>query len=134
MFCAFLPLPGQMLIVAVLAIAARCNLPISVGLVWVTNPVTFTPMFLFAYRLGAWLLGIDPVFNELDLTWSSLGASFAALWYPLIVGCLVCGWVSGLTLMVIARLLWRLHIIRRWQQRREHRRASAVAPQAKTAL
>lgn len=134
MFCAFIPLPGQMLIVAALAIAARCNLPMSVGLVWVTNPVTFTPMFLFAYRLGAWLLDMDPVFNELDLTWSSLGASFAALWYPLIIGCLVCGWVSGLTLMVVARLLWRLHIIRRWQQRREHRRASAVAPQAKTAL
>lgn len=127
MFCAFIPLPGQMLIVAVLAIAARCNLPLAVALVWVTNPVTFTPMFLFAYRLGAWLLDMDPVFTELDLSWSSLGASFAALWYPLIVGCLVCGWVSGLTLMVIARVLWRLHIIRRWQRRRERRRAHALS-------
>ena len=134
MFCAFLPLPGQMLVVAALAIAMRCNLPIAVGFVWVTNPVTFTPMFLFAYRLGAWLLDMEPVFNELDLSWDSLGASFAALWWPLIIGCLICGWVSGLTLMVVARLLWRLHILRRWQQRRERRRTSAAVREAKTAL
>ena len=127
MFCAFIPLPGQMLVVAVLAMAARCNLPIALGLVWVTNPVTFTPMFLFAYRLGAWLLDMEPVFNELDLTWESLRASFAALWWPLIVGCLICGWVSGLTLMVIARLAWRFHILRRWRQRRERHRAQALS-------
>ena len=128
MFCAFIPLPGQMLIVAALAVAARCNLPIAVGLVWVTNPITFTPMFLFAYRLGAWLLDMDPVFNELDLSWASLRASFAALWWPLIVGCLVCGWVSGLTLMVIARLAWRLHIVRRWRERRERRAKGLARP------
>ncbi len=116
-----------MLIVAVLAIAARCNLPLAVALVWVTNPVTFTPMFLFAYRLGAWLLDMDPVFTELDLSWQSLRASFSALWLPLITGCLVCGWVSGLTLAVIARLTWRLHIVRRWRQRRERRRANALS-------
>lgn len=125
MFCAFIPLPGQMLIVAALAIAARCNLPIAVALVWVTNPVTFTPMFLFAYRLGAWLLDMEPVFNDITLSWEWLSASFAAFWGPLIVGCLVCGWVSGLTLMVIARVTWRFHILRRWQQRRERRRANA---------
>ena len=126
MFCAFIPLPGQMLIVAILAIAARCNLPIALGLVWVTNPVTITPMFLFAYRLGAWLLDMDPVFRDIDLSWQSLGASFAVLWRPLILGSLVCGWVSGLTLAVIARLAWRLHILRRWRQRREQRRGTPL--------
>ena len=126
MFCAFIPLPGQMLVVAVLAIATRCNLPIALTLVWVTNPVTFTPMFLFAYKLGAWLIDMEPVVSELDLSWESLRARFAAVWWPLIIGCLICGWVSGLTLMVIARLVWRLHIVRRWRQRRERRRARAL--------
>ena len=115
-----------MLVVAVLAIATRCNLPIALTLVWVTNPVTFTPMFLFAYKLGAWLIDMEPVVSELDLSWESLRARFAAVWWPLIIGCLICGWVSGLTLMVIARLVWRLHIVRRWRQRRERRRARAL--------
>ena len=132
MFCAFLPFPGQMLVVAALAIATRCNLPMAVALVWVTNPLTFTPMFLFAYRLGAWLLDMEPAFNELDLSWASLRASFAALWWPLIVGCLVCGWVGGLTLMVVARLTWRFHILRRWRQRRRRRRAN-ILPEPETA-
>jgi len=56
LFCAFVPIPAQMLLAAVLAVVFRCNLPMSVGLVWVSNPLTFPPLFYFAYRLGAWLL------------------------------------------------------------------------------
>ena len=37
---AFVPVPGQMLIAALAAVVLRCNLPLSVGLVWITNPLT----------------------------------------------------------------------------------------------
>ena len=40
LFCAFMPVPSQMVLAALLALVARCNLPIAVGLVWVTNPLT----------------------------------------------------------------------------------------------
>ena len=46
--------------------------------------------------------------------------------YPLLFGSLVCGWVSGLTAMVVVRLLWRLHVVRRWKERRKHRQERAV--------
>ena len=127
LFCAFLPVPTQMLVAAVLAILARCNLPIAVSLVWITNPLTFAPMFFFAYKLGAWLLGVETQDVEWELSWSWLGETFVAIWWPLIVGCLVCGWVSGLTGTVVSRTLWRLHVIRRWRQRRERRKAIAAA-------
>ena len=38
MFCAFMPIPFQMVVAASLAVFSRCNLPISVALVWITNP------------------------------------------------------------------------------------------------
>ena len=38
LFVAFMPIPGQTIAAAVLAVLLRCNLPLSVGLVFVTNP------------------------------------------------------------------------------------------------
>lgn len=124
LFCAFLPLPiGQMVVAALLAVLGRCNLPIAVALVWVTNPLTFGPIFYFAYKLGAWLLGIDAAGAGWELSWEWLWQRMREIWWPLLLGSLVCGWVAGLTGSVLARLLWRLHVIRRWRERRATRRA-----------
>ncbi len=129
MFCAFLPVPFQMLIAAVLAVASRCNLPMSVVLVWITNPLTIPPMFYFAYRLGAWLLHVEIEVATIDLSWEWLRTHLGSIGYPLIVGSLVCGWVSGLTAMVFVRIAWRLHVIKRWRARRLQRleRETALA-------
>ncbi len=121
LFCAFLPVPFQMLIAALLAVASRCNLPMSVALVWVTNPITIPPVFYFAYRLGAWLLNMQIEVETIHLTWSWLSTHLGTIGYPLLFGSLVCGWVSGVTAMVIVRIVWRLHVIRRWRERRRKR-------------
>ena len=128
LFCAFMPVPSQMVLAALLAVAARCNLPISVALVWISNPLTIGPMFYFAYKLGAWLLGAEIVTGPWELSWQWFGSSFAAIWWPLTLGCLVCGWVSGVTGAVVSRLLWRFHVIRRWRQRRTRRLPKRVEP------
>lgn len=127
MFSAFLPLPGQTVVAAALAVAARCNLPIALLLVQVTNPLTIPPMFFFAYRLGAWLLGVEAAVTNFELSWAFLSTQLAQLWKPLLLGSLVCGWVSGLTLMVVARLLWRFHVLRRWRERRAAHKARRAA-------
>ncbi len=124
LFCAFLPMPFQMVVAALLAVLARGNVPISVGLVWITNPFTIGPFFFFAYKLGALMLGSDTgglpeamasyETETLYTSWQWLGAQFAAIWRPLILGCLVCGCVSGLIGATAAWLLWPLHVIRRW--------------------
>ena len=123
LFCAFLPVPSQMLVAAVFAVWFRCNLPIAVTLVWITNPLTFPAIFYFAYRLGAWLLNmrleIDTV--RMDLDWWI--GNLDSIAYPILLGALVCGWVAGATGFVLVRVLWRFHAIRRWKERRaRHRR------------
>lgn len=127
LFCAFLPIPFQMVLAAVLAIISRCNLPVSVALVWITNPVTIPPIFYFAYRLGAWLLGTRVEISTVHLGWDWLSTNLPQIGYPLVFGSLVCGWVAGVSGFVIVRVLWRLHVIRRWRDRQARRRAANEA-------
>lgn len=127
-FCAFLPLPvGQMAIAALLAVATRCNVPIAIGLTWVTNPLTLGPIFFFTYKLGAWLLGAEAGTEPFELSWAWLVEKFAQVWWPLLFGSLVCACVSGLAGMVAAGQLWRLHLVRRLRERRVARRARRKA-------
>ena len=118
LFCAFLPIPMQMVVAAFLAVVSRCNLPISVMLVWITNPITIPPMFYFTYRLGAWLLNMELTTASIDLNFAWLWENLGTIGYPLMFGSLVCGWVAGITGFVITRVVWRWHAIRRWQERR----------------
>ena len=51
LFCAFVPVPSQMLLAALAAIWFKANLPISVGLVWISNPLTMPAIYLFQYKM-----------------------------------------------------------------------------------
>lgn len=117
-FCAAMPIPFQMLLAGTIAVASRCNLPISVALVWLTNPLTIPPYLYFAYSLGAWLLGSELSVDRLDLDIGQISGQLAEIWKPLLLGSLVCGLIGGLSAFVIVRVGWRLHVVRRWQARR----------------
>ncbi|MCZ6770387.1 MAG: DUF2062 domain-containing protein, partial [Proteobacteria bacterium] len=56
-FLAFIPLPIQMLVAAPLALTFRVNLPVTMASLWITNPFTFAPVYLFAYKVGEWITG-----------------------------------------------------------------------------
>jgi uncharacterized protein (DUF2062 family) len=123
LFCAFVPIPFQMLLAAVLAIGARCNLPLAVAWVWISNPITIGPMFYFTYRLGAWLLNMEVAVDSIELSFSWLMDNLDDIGYPLIFGSLLCGWVAGVTGFVLVRVSWRLHVISRWRERKARRLA-----------
>jgi uncharacterized protein (DUF2062 family) len=121
LFCAFLPIPGQMLIAGAIAVVARCNLPLSVALVWITNPITIAPIFFFTYKLGAWLLDWEIIVHEFVPTFAWLAQQVGQIWQPLLLGSLLCGWVAGVSGFVLTRVAWRMHVVRRWRARRERR-------------
>jgi uncharacterized protein (DUF2062 family) len=121
LFCAFLPIPFQMVPAALLAIASRCNLPLSIALVWISNPLTIGPLFYFAYKLGAWLLDTEPSIQHIELNVDWLTMQVGQIWRPLLLGSVTCGWVAGVSASVISRVLWRLHVVRRWRSRRKRR-------------
>ncbi|MDN5848735.1 MAG: DUF2062 domain-containing protein [Nitrococcus sp.] len=83
LFVAFIPLPGQMLMAAMLAILLRANLVISVALVWITNPITMPPFFYLSYIVGTWVIGSPVTIHfgfEPTVHW--FWAQFARIWNP----------------------------------------------------
>ncbi|MEM7294399.1 MAG: DUF2062 domain-containing protein [Pseudomonadota bacterium] len=122
MFAMWVPVPMQMIIVAIFAIPCRANLPLGVALVWITNPVTIPPMFFGAYLFGTWILGSPMVDIEFDLTVEWLLNGLGQIWEPFLLGCLLLGIISSATGYLLIRILWRWHI---WQslRKRAQRRA-----------
>lgn len=121
LFMAFVPLPSQMVFAAAAAILLRVNLPISIGLVWLTNPITMPPIFYFCYKVGAWILNTPVKHQTFELSWAWLSTQLGAIWEPFLLGCFICGLVSAVVGATVIRLLWRWHIAKQWHERKQKR-------------
>jgi uncharacterized protein (DUF2062 family) len=121
LFCAFLPLPGQTIGAALLALLFRTNLPLAMALIWVSNPLTIPPLFLFSYSVGVLLLGHDFNHFHIELTWDWAIAQGEAIWLPLLVGSLLCGLISGTIGYLTIHQLWRWTVIRDCEARKKIR-------------
>lgn len=118
---AFMPIPLQMFIAGACALWFHANLPIAVMLVWMTNPVTFAPMFYAAYRVGAWLLQQEPMPIAFEPSFDILIEQISQVWQPLLLGSTVCGVLTGLIAYAIIWRLWRWQVISRWEERKRLR-------------
>lgn len=123
LFAAFIPLPMQMLIAASLAVVARANIPISVGLVWLTNPITMPPVFYCTYKLGAWVMQLPPIQLPDNLTFDWITQELSLVWQPFLLGSIIAGIVSGALAYATTMLYWRWWVRHNWRKRRELRAA-----------
>ncbi len=126
-FSAWIPMPFQMLIAAFIATAVRVNLPLSVLLVWVTNPVTMTPMFYSAYIVGTWLTGDSAGQFQFEPSYEWFVRELQTIGEPFLIGCLVLATASSVTGFFMIKLLWSerfsrlLHIrLKRYRRRKKH--------------
>jgi uncharacterized protein len=116
LFGAWIPTPGQMAIAAIGAFYLRANLPISVGLVWITNPVTMPPLFYFAYLVGLTVLNLPAVSFSLNAILSG------EILLPFLTGCLILGIVSSTAGYFGISYFWRYHTARKWAKRQQTRK------------
>ena len=121
LFMAWVPAPFQMVLAAGAAILVRCNLPVSVATVWISNPVTMAPLFLAAHQLGEWMLDRPPGDFRIELSLHWLFEELGKVWQPLLLGCLVLGLASAILGQIAIRLVWRAHIMASWRDRRLRR-------------
>ncbi|WCE28622.1 DUF2062 domain-containing protein [Vibrio sp. SCSIO 43137] len=117
LFMAFVPLPSQMIMSAGMAIVLGVNLPLSVALVWVSNPVTMPIMFYFCYKVGALILHTPSQQFHFELSWDFIMNQMSTIGPPFLLGCLVCGIACSLIGYFGIRGLWRYSVVRSWQQR-----------------
>lgn len=108
LFVAFLPVPFQMVLAALGALWLRVNLPLSVALIFVTNPLTIGPAFYVCYKVGAWMLGDTTLQTSKNfkpnIEW--LFDQLAIIWQPLVAGSLLIGVISSVLGYFLVQLLW----------------------------
>lgn len=121
LFVAFMPIPGQMLVAALMAILLGCNLPISVCLVWVTNPVTMPVIYFLAYRVGALIVDVPVHEVEFELSFYWLSHSLSAIWKPFLLGCVICGLFFGCLGFFVMSQMWRWRVKHHWRLRQQRR-------------
>ncbi|WP_144394323.1 DUF2062 domain-containing protein [Pleionea sediminis] len=121
LFCAFIPVPFQMLIAAGAAILFRANLLLSIALVWVTNPLTMPVIFGFAYYVGTLFFPEASEAFQFELSWEWLKTSLGEIWQPFLLGCFVCGLVSAIIGHAAIRIFWRIHVAGQWKLRAAQR-------------
>jgi uncharacterized protein (DUF2062 family) len=126
LFCAWIPLPTQMVFAAVAAIYFRSNLPLSVALVWLTNPITMPPLFYFAYRVGLLFMNSLAAEQSADFSVGNMLSDLGEIWQPFLLGCLILGVVSSTAGYFGIQYFWRAHIAKKWAERKK--RADKTQP------
>ena len=111
------PLPWQQIIAAIGAIYFNANLPIAVALVWITNPLTWAPMYYFAYEVGALAM------NAPDFSFDQFSSLFSIdkaleLGAPLLVGCFILMNVGAVLGYFAIQWLWRRSVLHAMELRK----------------
>ena len=113
LFCAYLPIPLEMLPAALLAMLWRANLPLSIVLVWLSNPFTWLILYTPPYLLGSALLGETGVSIN-PITIETMMQELAALW----LGCLIFGAALAGAGYFAVRVAWRMMVVNTRDKRR----------------
>ncbi|MED7819084.1 MULTISPECIES: DUF2062 domain-containing protein [unclassified Francisella] len=90
-FWMMIPLPLQMTPAIISAVVLKANIPTAISTVWISNPLTWVPMYLGNYIFGCFLLG-----EQVDISdWKTFGTYMLnhlhEFWQPLFLGSFVAG-------------------------------------------
>ncbi len=122
------PGPVQMLLAVIIAIPLRANILAAAATTWYTNPLTFIPLYILAYTIGALVTG-EPVRNVIppDFSvpwlefWKVIPAMFdwfVSLGSTLLIGLAIQSAVFAVGGYVATMVLWRCIVSRMWSRRK----------------
>jgi uncharacterized protein (DUF2062 family) len=122
-----IPGPVQMLLGILIAIPLRANVLATVFATLYTNPLTFIPLYILAYSIGAWVTGAPPgnvVPPELDFSWATIWKVvpdlfrwIASLGTTLLIGLAIQASVFAVAGYAATMLIWRCVVSKMWKNR-----------------
>ncbi len=112
LFVSWLPMPLQTLLAACLSRVMRVHVPVSMVMVWFTNPLTIVPLLYVAWMVGSTFLPTDhnTILLLSEAQQSGIHAfldAFLAAWPVLLLGCIVCACLTSALGFLLVRLCWR---------------------------
>ena len=119
LFIGLQPLPGHMIMAAILSVLISANLPLAVITVWITNPITLAPISYLEYKVGMWLLQRPDGDFHISWTWQWFVNEFASIWFPMFIGSIFIGLIIAPLAYVLTLMGWRYWIIYQWGKRKK---------------
>ena len=130
---AFFPLPGQMLIALVGSLIFRANVPMALGLTWITNPLTSLPIFYAGYYIGAKIIDapvlslrlIGRMIADFSLWALSDGANPFITYRGTVSIAAICIGLTSLAVLtslicgLAFKAIWRYKTVVSWQNRQD---------------
>ncbi len=105
MFWMMIPMPFQMIPAAIMCVMFRANIPLAITCVWISNPVTWIPIYFSNYVLGTILLN-----EHINISDGNSCANYVLdhiddFWQPLYLGSFVGGILLGLGCFIFIHIL-----------------------------
>jgi len=107
-----------MVLAAFFAIIFAANLPISVILVWITNPITIPPILLIAYKIGALIIGPGDDVLSIGSDFDFISGTIK-VWKPVLIGSLIMSVVSSFIGYLTVSIYWRVYVSSSWHNRKK---------------
>jgi uncharacterized protein len=127
LFIAFIPFPGHIMLVTLLALLLRLNIPAGIAGVMFTNPFTLVPLFFCAYWLGCRLLSVPLEHFYFELSWRWAQTELLPIWKPLVLGCFVTGTLTAIAGYIVLGGIWHLNLVLQYRRRKALALAKASA-------
>ncbi|MGA7749705.1 MAG: DUF2062 domain-containing protein [Gallionella sp.] len=130
LFCGLIPGPLQMVGAALLAASFRVNLPVALITTLYTNPFTIVPLYMLAYKLGAWLSGVHSgvaaeKLSFPELHWHNLMSEMwgwlAMLGEPILIGLPLLAAGLAIAGYFVVRVAWWIAVVLKWRARKRRR-------------
>ncbi len=126
-FWGLLPIPFHSILIVICAILFDANLPISLMLAWIMNPLTIVPILYFAFWIGTKIYHVHMIDKQMLLgvlhqivRWiqnfghGHVDLSLAKI---LLTGLLIEASIFAILSYFITRLIWKCNVYQKWQKR-----------------
>ncbi|MBN1906724.1 MAG: DUF2062 domain-containing protein [Deltaproteobacteria bacterium] len=130
-------LPFQIALAVALALCFKASkITAAIG-TWASNPLNWYFIYLYDYKLGAYLLGLEGGHeiikkvmaainrhDEISVIWNTLFSSGAAIVTALLIGGIIIGTITAVPTYLV--FIWLFRKIREWRQKRKEKKAARV--------